>query len=306
MSSSLYVYNDYAITLTNNNDSLYMRVVNKINYNSYELVIDRLILNTIRFVTTLEALYDILNSGFSKDNDVKIELLLNRNSLIINVHVITKFMKFDFDLSLQEQSEAKNKDLIKINKLEDQVKDLVSKNEQLMDLIDELRSQTEVVMGTGFNQHSHYANILINISLQSLKLIVYNSANPIQNPCENTFYIRFIHYNKLLYFKKLENLHIDYSNIDITNEVIKKYLETINKMSSLKSITFSNSVNIINFDLIMNKKFDKVTLENCNSVTVEIEHIKSLISHNPKIIIEFIKCPNINASVMKYDNVVVK
>ena len=128
--SQSFTINNYAVLLTQNKDSIFIRITNKENYKIYEKIVDLYQTHNNGIIKSIEDFYKLLVSGFSqKDDFIKIDIIesIKKLSLDIKFNLI---LKFEFTIEMNE--------IISDNQIVGQLIELQNKFNELQDKYDKL------------------------------------------------------------------------------------------------------------------------------------------------------------------------
>ena len=114
-----FINKNYSIVISLNERSIYLKIIDTINYLSYEGNVD---LKELRISINIENVYDIMLKCFKEEKDYIFIISVNSGSLkIVFNALVADFLKINFDVLLREKLMSNDGQLtLNFNKLEQQ------------------------------------------------------------------------------------------------------------------------------------------------------------------------------------------
>jgi hypothetical protein len=287
--------NRYNILLTNDDNILYIKVIDKNTYSVYDIEYTDLILTEVR-CSTLEQLFILVKNAFEDIKKYPINFKFQKNKLILSFMMkMTDFYTMEFQLQLTEHQKTSEKEnQLKIFKYEQKFTDMIKNlQKQLNKLSNKVKyneqvfEQASICIGLGkiSNNAGHFSacTCMIPLNTESLMTIIIvdnQSSLTINNgqiKCEKIFWDKFVLLPKLTTLE-IRNMDIcKFSNLAnkvLTNLTLHGYnsltLDGIESIVTLEELTIVNSPTLKNAsDYIKNlPKLKKLTFTTCRGIQV--------------------------------------
>jgi hypothetical protein len=123
MSSFTIEYESYKVTISLNEATIFISMMNINTYAIYEKEITSIDFNNDKF--TLSNLYNIFHKGFNKDSTINIDIKLHNKILKININILSELMNFNHSFELHEKYD----DNIHMKELKKEINSLKNKLE---------------------------------------------------------------------------------------------------------------------------------------------------------------------------------
>ena len=219
MTSTFDINKHYSVDLSLNNDenNIYMLIVNKISHRSYETIIRPA--DIMNIILDIESIYQIIVKSFDSENDdYTFNMNFSGNSLRLSFGALfDKFFKVNFDICLLEKKISSDDELshnfnkmeIKLRELEEnlaqQQNQIISLENNLSNGMISLLHKSSISMGNQSPQNISYGFMfLIPLNLTELD---FCDNNRFQGLTSNNMY-QYIDYEKITLLYKLKKLKL--------------------------------------------------------------------------------------------------
>jgi hypothetical protein len=290
--SASFEYDNYSIISSLNEKSIYIKVIDKITFISYENNIDS---SELFLSIDLEDAYNLMTKCFQKEDKHTVSMRINSDIMRLEFHaVVGGYLKINFDILLREVVMTNDAELtINFQKMEQKyltaIEKLTEKIEKLELLVNAI-SNAALPMIAG-------SNSIYYPSINSKELVLVDGMN--------LFTLKLFYQLEKITF---ENNYI-YSFNNINNDTVTEIIMKNNNKFNFNGVTgpcIYNSGIYIDIGIGLSNgclnnfpNLTKITFINCETIS---QIAKGLASYTHKI--KFIKiqnCKNINnAEIMNY------
>ena len=218
-----FIYENFNITLSLNENSVYMRVINKVTFQTYEGNVDE---RTLKLSFPIAETYQLIVKAFEKTDNFSINFIVHKDILEINFFMlIMNILNIDFKILLKEKIISGNEEATmllnnieenfnnKIIFLEEENAKLSKKCDKLMKVIDNISYAEVSICHYLYSNHKHVHNVPINSTeiIISYYSILFGSSYTLQNNNQ-------IYFHKLNLFFNLKKLKFEwYPLADLTS-----------------------------------------------------------------------------------------
>lgn len=265
--SSNFKIDNFNITTSLTDSSVYMRVLNNISFQCYENNVD---IRDLKLPFPKEQIYDILNKCFSKTLNYDVIFLVKNDMLNLTFNILLEGLyKLNFNVILKEKILSNDTELtVNINqidaKYEEKIKELENKIKELNTIVDCLT-----------NSYITYPNT---------QMIQLNSKELSCNSTNNSYLFGY----GIECFVKLEKFYINHDNGT-------KCFKDFNKIfsnSNLKMLCISNISSLTSFEGIEERFPNIETLEIHSKCYINSSTLNYLKKLNNLKLVKFVSCTN--------------
>ena len=237
MTSNTYQFNDYSITTSLFEMSVYVRVVNTLSFQCFE---DNVDITQLNLPFNNKHMYDILSKCFNNDNkNYVVMFTMNKGVLYLNFKILFDgYFNVNFDFILPEIiMKSDSKMTLNLHRIEEENN---KKVEFLENRIHKLEEMVEGLVNVSIYMHTGTNNIYTYHPLNSLELNIYKSDAEIE---------MYDKYCKIECFYQLNKLTLnDYyrcANINFSNKTLKILIIKSGSISSFENLDKLPSLEVI-------------------------------------------------------------
>ena len=294
-----FIYENFNITLSLNANSVYMRVINKVTFQTYESNIDE---RTLKIPFPIEETYKLIIETLNKTTNFNVNFIVHKDILELDFQILLhNILNLNFKILLKEKIISGNEEATmllnnieenfnnEIIGLKDEIKNLKEENNKLMKVIDNI-SFAEIALLNYTSHHGSYIIIDISFPINSDEINIEFDIKTYQQ-------MRFskIYFNKLKYFFNLKKLIFEQLNFNDFDQLSNNSLEELYiKISS----SVGNNGSLTSLNGIQNFPNLKILhIERCVGLK-DVYNTLSNIKHNIKQM-TFIGCTAIDQQNLK-------
>ena len=321
MSAKVIQYNNYTITLSINGDEIYMKILDTINYTTYESSFDS---QDLQLSNKLLEIYTMIVKTFEEEDGFNVLIIVESSVIKLSFDILLhSFYDINFVIVLEQKIISCDQELTlnlnkldeKINMLLDRISILEKENNKLLEESEKEKTKTLDIIDKLKKENNHYIKCLSHYYIPIVKVSEMNNySNNSSDSRLSNYLMRNYHivkqftenwikrcnitnlqiicdeYNKtdiniymsdVKYLYQLETLFFD--NIHSQYVDKQKLIEEL-ESDTLISITFHNATkNNVDYLECMKKcpNIRKLTITNATSYTPLI--VETLTSYNNKI-----------------------
>ena len=292
ITTEAFTYNNYLITTSLGERSIYIKIIDKVTYVCYESNLDS---KEFRVSASIEDIYAIISKSFEEDDpNYSIKFIINSGNLkILFDATIGGFFKIEFEIILREKLMSNDSQLtMNFHRIEQKQKqeieelqeghkrDIVVLNKQLeiiqqqITFMKEVQQHLYIMLCPYINNHAFGLNVKININELTLLLtghnysyILYENIQCLYNLTSLSISIQGVDWSTT-YFSRIKHpnllkLTITTNNPSYFTSLIG--LENFPKLTHLELISCSTS-DIVKVLTPLKHSIKEITIKTCASI----------------------------------------
>lgn len=265
MNTRTFDFNKYTVTASLGERGIYLKMIDQVNYVTYEGTVDA---KELRIQFALDDIYQLICHSFDTVNGYNVTISISNGFMKLTFQLLVAgFLKVNFDAMLKEKVLSNDGQLtLNMNRMEQHLRQL----EQKLGVLEEqVREKNEllsnaVIKITKFNFNTYRENHFIRIGEEVLSL--ENSEN-------------YMDLTKLAYLYRLRKLTVNHTHdVMIKNKTVEEMEFTgnltkldISHVPNLKQLTVRGATSLTNVVASLSAKKHKIqslTFQGCTGINV--------------------------------------
>ena len=304
MSSKVIQYDNYTITLSINGDEIYMKILDTINFTTYESSFDSY---DLHLSNKLLQIYTMIVKTFEEEDGFNVSIIVENSGIKLMFNILLhSFYDINFVIVLKQKIISCDQELtLNLNKLDEKINmllDRINKLEKENKFYIKCFSHGDVNLGLTKENNSYnanhsanhnYYNFTVRFNAKDLHIDCSRFNNIICNYlCKNVLdlsNVKYLYQLETLFFDNIHSQYVDKQklieelesdtliSITFNNGIPLRgvpnnvdYLECMKKCPNIRKLTITNATSytplIIETLSSYNNKIDEITIQNCNKI----------------------------------------